>query len=100
MSIPAHLFEATQAIALQYDGDSAPTVAATGRDDIAQEIIRLALEHNIPVYENAELAQWLGQLDIGEEIPEQLYRIIAEILAFVFALEGRTPPAPVSNPSQ
>ncbi|WP_300425594.1 EscU/YscU/HrcU family type III secretion system export apparatus switch protein [uncultured Thalassolituus sp.] len=93
MSIPDHLFEVSEAIALSYDGDQVPKVAASGSDDLAQAIVQLALEHNIPVYENAGLAQWLSQLEVGEEIPEQLYRVIAEILAFVFALEGRTPPS-------
>lgn len=91
MTIPQHLFEATEAIALKYDGTSAPRVAAHGEDDLAQAIIRLALANEVPVYENAELVSWLGQLDVGSEIPEQLYRIIAEILAFVYELEGRTP---------
>ncbi len=40
---------------------------------------------------DSELMRWLGQLDIGEEIPEQLYQVIAEILAFVYHLEGRSP---------
>ena len=91
MSIPQHLFEATEAIALKYDGTSAPKVAASGEDDLAQAIIKLALANEIPVYENAELVSWLGQLEVGDEIPEQLYRIIAEVLAFVYELEGRTP---------
>lgn len=91
MSIPQSLLDATEAIALSYDGLSAPTVAASGEDDIAQAIIRLALEHEVPIYENASLTRWLAQLDIGEEIPQQLYQVIAEILAFVYALEGRTP---------
>ena len=59
--------------------------------DLAQAIISLAIAHQVPVYENAELVTWLGQLDIGEEIPEQLYQVIAEILAFVYRLEGRVP---------
>ncbi|MBU2040278.1 MAG: EscU/YscU/HrcU family type III secretion system export apparatus switch protein, partial [Gammaproteobacteria bacterium] len=53
--------------------------------------IQLALQHQVPVYENASLMRWLGQLDLGDEIPQQLYQVIAEILAFVYALEGKTP---------
>jgi flagellar biosynthesis protein len=45
----------------------------------------------VPLYENAELAGILARLDLNEEIPETLYRVIAEILAFAFNLEGRTP---------
>lgn len=92
MSIPQHLFEATEAIALKYDGTTAPKIAASGEDELAQAIIKLALANEVPVYENAELVSWLGQLDVGEEIPEQLYQIIAVILAFVYELEGRLPP--------
>lgn len=79
------------AVALKYDGSRAPTVAASGMDEIAQEIIRIAREHEVPLYENAELAGILARLDLDEEIPETLYRVIAEILAFAFSLQGRTP---------
>lgn len=89
--IPESLFEADQAIALKYDGETAPTVAASGNDELAQAIIALAIEHRIPVYENAELSQWLSKLEPGDEIPQSLYVAIAEILAFVYQLEGKTP---------
>jgi flagellar biosynthesis protein len=79
------------AVALKYDGDRAPTVAATGRDELAQEIIRLAQENGVPLYENAELAGILARLDLDEEIPETLYRVIAEILSFAFRLQGKVP---------
>jgi flagellar biosynthesis protein len=79
------------AVALKYDGERAPTIAATGTHELAEEIIRIAREHGVPLYENAELAGILARLDLNEEIPETLYRVIAEILAFAFNLEGRTP---------
>jgi len=91
MSLPESLFEASQAIALSYDGLSAPTVSAKGEDELAQAIIQLALQHEVPVYENATLLRWLSQLELGDEIPEHLYQVIAEILAFVYQLEGKTP---------
>ena len=91
MSIPQELFEATEAIALKYDGETAPKLAAKGDDELAQAIIQLALANEVPIYENPDLVRWLGQLDIGDEIPEQLYQVIAEILAFVYMLEGRQP---------
>lgn len=84
--IPESLLNSSQAIALKYDGASAPKVTAKGEEEIAQAIIQLALEHQVPIYENASLMHWLAQLDIGEEIPEQLYRVIAAILAFVYQL--------------
>lgn len=79
------------AVALKYDGKRAPTVAASGLDEVAEEIIRIAREHDVPLYENAELAGILARLDLDEEIPETLYRVIAEILAFAFHLQGKTP---------
>lgn len=79
------------AVALKYDGTRAPTVAASGMDEIAAEIIRIAREHEVPLYENAELAAILARLELDDEIPEALYRVIAEILAFAFNLQGRTP---------
>lgn len=79
------------AVALKYDGKRAPTVAASGMDEVAREIIRIAREHQVPLYENPELAGILARLDLNEEIPETLYRVIAEILAFAFSLQGRTP---------
>lgn len=94
MDIPQSLLDASQAIALAYDGETAPKITAKGDEEIAQAIIQLALEHKVPIYENASLVQWLAQLEIGDEIPEQLYKIIAAILAFVYELEGRMPNQP------
>ena len=79
------------AIALTYDRENAPTVAATGQDELAQEMIRIAEENGVPLYEDPDLAALLGRLDLGEAIPETLYRVIAEILAYSFYLQGFTP---------
>ncbi|MBL3554816.1 MULTISPECIES: EscU/YscU/HrcU family type III secretion system export apparatus switch protein [Marinobacter] len=79
------------AVALNYDGEKAPTITATGTHELAEEIIRIAREHNVPLYENAELASILARLSLNEEIPESLYRVIAEILAFAFHIRGLTP---------
>jgi flagellar biosynthesis protein len=79
------------AVALKYDGKRAPTVAASGVDEIAEEIIRLAREHGVPLYESPELASILARLDLDDEIPDTLYRVIAEILSFAFNLQGKTP---------
>ena len=89
--IPESLLNAKQAIALSYDGKTAPTIAAKGDDELAQAIIELALKAQVPIYENAELSQWLSNLDLGDEIPQALYLTIAEILAFVYKLEGKEP---------
>jgi flagellar biosynthesis protein len=82
---------ARRAIALEYDGASAPRISALGQDAVAEEIIALAREHGVPLLENAELAALLAQLDLGDEIPETLYRCVAQIIAFAYRLRGRFP---------
>lgn len=77
------------AVALQWDGYTTPRVTAKGEGSIAEEIIALAAEHNIPLQENAELARVLSQIELGEEIPEALYRAVAEVIAFAYYLSGR-----------
>ncbi len=80
-----------QAVALTYDGKNAPFVSASGGSELAEEIIRIAREHDVPIYENPQLVDILARLEVGEEIPELLYRTIAEIIAFVYLLKGKTP---------
>ncbi len=81
----------TKAVALTYDGSSAPVVSAAGESALAEEILRIAREHEVPIYENSELVEILARLEVGSEIPELLYRAIAEIIAFVYMLKGKTP---------
>lgn len=80
-----------QAIALTYDGETAPILSAKGNDELAEAIIAIASAHEIPIYENAELVCLLARLELGEAIPEQLYRCIAEIIAFAWYLKGKHP---------
>ncbi|HEY9199373.1 MAG TPA: EscU/YscU/HrcU family type III secretion system export apparatus switch protein [Gammaproteobacteria bacterium] len=79
------------AVALKYDGVGAPRVTAKGGGDIAAQIVALAVEHNIPMQENALLAQTLAQLELNEEIPPALYLAVAEIIAFAYYLSGKVP---------
>ncbi|MCO6412100.1 MAG: EscU/YscU/HrcU family type III secretion system export apparatus switch protein [Thiogranum sp.] len=81
------------AIALQYDGESAPRVTARGRDEVAQQIIRLAREHGIPMQENQPLAGLLARVEPGDEIPEALYLAVAQVIAFAYHLSGKVPRA-------
>ena len=78
----------TKAVAVSYDQQSggAPRVAAKGAGHLADRIIALAREHGIEVYEDADLVEVLAKLDIDREIPESLYRAVAEVLAFVYRL--------------
>lgn len=80
-----------QAIALAYDGHSAPNLTAKGDDALAEAILALARQHEVPIYENADLVRLLARLELGDEIPEALYRTIAEIIAFAWYLKGKCP---------
>jgi len=76
----------TQAIALQWTPlkEAVPKVAASGSGALADEILRIAKENNIPIREDKDLVQILSLLDIGESIPAQVHTAIAEILAFIY----------------
>lgn len=78
-----------KAAALKYNAQisSAPVVKAKGVGDVAQKIIQVAREHNIPIKEDADLVELLVQLDLEQEIPPELYKMVAEILAFVYSLD-------------
>ena len=77
------------AVALEYDGEQAPVVTAKGHRDVAEEILKIAAQENIPVYEDQELSLLLDQLDLGDHIPHSLYVVIAEILSFAYRLSGK-----------
>ncbi len=80
----------TLAVALRYDKskDAAPRVVATGRGWLGQQIIDVAREHGVPLEQNPELAEALSALEVDEEIPEQLYRVVAQILGFILRASG------------
>ena len=80
-----------KAVALKYDQkkDAAPRVIAKGRGEIAEKIIAVAKEHNVPLYEDKNLIQILEALDLETEIPAELYRAIAEVLAFIYRLNSK-----------
>lgn len=83
--------EQKKAVALYYDGENAPELTATGTHELAQRIIDIAVANNIPIYENPELVELLAKQELGERIPPSLYRIVAEIIAFVYLLKGKRP---------
>ena len=80
-----------QAIALKYDGQHAPTLTAKGDDELAEAILKIARDYEVPIYENAELVKLLARMELGDSIPEELYRTIAEIIAFAWNLKGKFP---------
>jgi len=80
-----------KAVALKYDGkkDKAPRIIAKGRGNIAEKIIDVAKEHDVPLYEDKNLIQILEALDLETEIPPELYRAVAEVLAFIYRLNAK-----------
>lgn len=81
--------ESLQAIAIKYDKDSkkAPTIVASGRGKIAKKILELAEDNKIPMVEDPKLSKLLSSLKIKSEIPSNLFKVVAEMLAFIFYLE-------------
>ncbi len=78
------------AVALRYDmlKNSAPEVIAKGVDELAQRIKKVAMEHNIPIHEDRELARALYKMcNIGDTIPQQLFKAVAQVLAYIFNLK-------------
>ncbi|NLC18618.1 MAG: flagellar biosynthesis protein FlhB [Clostridiales bacterium] len=72
------------AVALSYNpADAAPKVIASGKGFVAERIIQRAMETDIPIHKDEQLAHSLSKLEIGEMIPPQLYDVVAEVLVFV-----------------
>jgi flagellar biosynthesis protein len=74
-------------IALNYDGTNAPRVSAKGTGLTGENILKVAHEHGIPLHQNSSLAKALACIPLGEEIPQELYLVVAEVLAFVYSLD-------------
>ncbi|NOZ09799.1 MAG: hypothetical protein GXP09_01955 [Gammaproteobacteria bacterium] len=77
------------AVALEYDGSGAPTVTAKGQHLIADKILKLAKEHDIPLYEDPALVTLLSKVELGDEIPRSLYTAVAEVIAFAYMVSGK-----------
>lgn len=87
MSAPS---DARIAVALHYERGKkdAPRIVAKGRGTIGEKIIEVAKAHDIPIEENEVLAGALSNVELGDEIPEELYKAVAEVLVFVLRLSG------------
>jgi flagellar biosynthesis protein len=74
------------AIALRYDlaKDNAPKVVAKGKGAVAERIMELAKANGVPVHEDPELIEALAKLDVQQEIPAELYQVMAEVLTFIY----------------
>ena len=79
------------AVSLKYSPakDRAPKVTAKGWGVVAEKILEVARKHNIPIKEDPDLIQILAKLDIDKEIPPSLYKVVAEILAFVYSVNKK-----------
>ena len=77
------------AVALHYDRTGAPRVVAKGKGTLGEKIIEVAKANHIPIEENEVLAGALSNVELGEEIPAELYKAVAEVLVFVLRLSGR-----------
>ena len=79
-----------QAVALKYrpTSDKAPRVVAKGKGKTADKIIEIARDHNIYIHNDPDLIETLSHLDLNEEIPAELYVVVAELLAFIYSLNS------------
>ncbi len=81
------------ATALQYDPEKggAPRVVASGQRIVAEKILAEARKHNIAIYEDTTLTAALANVNLGEEIPAELYRVVAEVLAYIYRVTDKFP---------
>lgn len=79
------------AVALHYDGKDPPRVTAKGHGDVARRILEIARQHDVPLQEDRHLVQVLSKIELGDEIPENLYRAVAEVIAFAYFVSGKMP---------
>lgn len=80
-----------KAIALRYDEekDGAPKVVAKGAGLVAERIVDIAREHDVHIHEDPDMVAVLSKLDVDTHIPEELYKAVAEVLAFVYRLNAK-----------
>jgi flagellar biosynthesis protein len=77
------------AVALHYSGGGAPRVVAKGAGEIASRIVDAARQHSVPLQEDAALAVTLSKVELGREIPRELYVAVAHVLAFAWSVAGK-----------
>ena len=77
--------------ALRYTGDGAPEVVAAGKGHVAAQILERAREAGVPVHRDPELASALSQLALGQEVPEQMWTAVAQVLAWAYGLSEKRP---------
>ena len=80
------------AIGLIYDGQGAPEVSSKGFGELAEHIIQYAKDNDMVLHQDEARANSLANHEVGQEIPEELYYVIAELIAFSYVLQGKFPP--------
>ena len=92
MAGPGGKKERDRAVAVKYDRHqmAAPTVVAKGEGFIARKIVERAMEADVPIVEDAALVSALISLELGEEIPAELYEVVARVLSWVYRLDRET----------
>ena len=80
-----------EAVALRYDKkkEDAPRVVAKGKGFVAQQMLAIAKRHTVPVYQNQSVTQLLMAVELDREIPPELYQAVANVLAYVYRLDGK-----------
>ena len=84
-----------QASALQWDGRDAPRVVASGEGVVAEHIIEVAKANDVPLVQDLSLSALLSNVDVGDEIPESLFYVVATVLAYVYKVNNKPPPVVV-----
>lgn len=88
-------YQRKHAVALRYkpeQEDSAPVVVAKGKGIVADKIIETAEQHGIPMQQDASLVEVLSKIDLNQQIPPELYQLVAEILSFVYRADKHVRP--------
>ncbi|MDX8046922.1 EscU/YscU/HrcU family type III secretion system export apparatus switch protein [Gracilibacillus sp. S3-1-1] len=80
-----------RAAALRFDPESevAPRLTASGKGYVAEEIIERAKENNVPIQSDPSLVQMLSEININEQIPEELYQVVAEVFAYIYQIDKK-----------
>jgi flagellar biosynthesis protein len=79
------------AVALHWDGQSAPRVTAKGRGEIAERILELARKHKVPIDQEPALIEVLAEVELGRQIPDKLFVAIAQVISFAYTVRGQLP---------
>ncbi len=77
------------AMALSYDGKTAPSICAKGNGEIADKILEIAKAHGVPIKKDPALAAALSEIPLGDQVPESLFEAVAQVLAYVYYINDK-----------